>query len=141
MPSCTETAHRGLRVFSGEPGWLERPEDRVRAALGVRGGPLPEVGRESLQRYFEYLSVHLRLPFEARYPEPVGLHEEIVRTVTVTGILDPAKVLGCQSLGIVCRAKQGKRIVELSLADLEVDELDPNHALLEDYWYWFWNWR
>jgi hypothetical protein len=34
---------------------------------------------------------------------------------------DPSKVLDGESLGIVCKARQGRQIVELSLADLEVD--------------------
>ena len=77
----------------------------------------------------------------ARYAEPVGLHEEIIRTATVVGLLDPAKNLDCESLGLVCHAHQGRRKIELSLADLEVDEDGPNHELVEGYWYWFWNWR
>jgi hypothetical protein len=141
MPAGTETAWNGLRLFVEEAGTLEQPEDRVRAVLGVSDGPLPEVGHDSLQSYYEYLRTHLFFPFQARYPEPIGLHEEIIRTVRVVGLLDPTKNLDCESLGIVCKARQGKQMVELSLADLEVEEADPNHQLVEDYWYWFWNWR
>ena len=135
------TAWNGLRLFVEEAGTLEQPEDRIRAVLGVSDGPLPEVRNETLQRYYAYLTTHLSLPFQVRHPEPIGLHEEIVRTVRVVGILDPSKVLDGESLGIVCKARQGKRRIELSLADLEVEEDDPNHQLIEDYWYWFWNWR
>ena len=136
-----KTAWNRLRLFSEEAETPEQPEDRIRAVLGVNDGPLPEVGKETLQCYYEYLTTHLSLPFQARHPEPIGLHEEIIRTVKVVGILDPSKVLDGESLGIVCKARQGKQIVELSLADLEVEEDDPNHELVEDYWYWFWNWR
>ena len=141
MPACTQTAWNGLRLFGEEPGTLEQPEDRIRVAVGVSDGPLPEVRKETLQSYYEYLTTHLSFPFQAHYPEPAGLHEEIIRTVTVVDILDPTKNLDCKSLGIVCIACQGKRVVELSLADLEVEEDAPNHELVEDYWYWFWNWR
>ena len=82
MPAGTETAWNGLRLFAEEAGTLEQPEDRVRAVLGVSDGPLPEVGKETLQNYYEYLTAHLSFPFQARYPEPIGLHEEIIRTVT-----------------------------------------------------------
>jgi len=102
---------------------------------------LPEVGKEILQHYYDYLTTNLTFPFQARYPEPIGLHVEIIKTATVIGLLDPAKNLDCESLGLVCKARQGKQQVELSLADLEVDEDDPNHQLVEDYWYWFWNWQ
>lgn len=120
---------------------MDHPDDRVRAVLDVNEGPLPPVGNNTLQSYYEYLTAHLALPFQARYPEPVSFHEEVVRTVTVAGILDPTKNLDCESLGIVGVGRQGKIMVEIPLADLEVDEDDENHQLVEDYWYWFWNWR
>jgi hypothetical protein len=141
VPACTKTAWNGLQLFMEETETLEQPEDRIRAVLGVSDGLLPEVGNETLQSYCEYLTTHLSFPFQARHPEPTDLHEETIRIVTVVGILDPTKNLGCDSLGIVCIARQGRQTVELSLADLEVEEDDPNHQLIEDYWYWFWNWR
>lgn len=136
MPASTE-----IRLFDADPDTLEHPEDRIHAVFGISDGPLPEVDQQSLQSYYHYLSIHLSFPFRARYPQPVGLHGEIIRTVTVVGILDPTKVLDGESLGIVCKARQGKQVMELSLADLEVEDDDPNHELVEDYWYWFWNWR
>jgi hypothetical protein len=141
MPVCTKTTRNGLRLFAEEAETLEQPEDRIRAVLRVSDGPLPEVGNETLQSYYDYLTTHLSFPFQARRPEPIDLHEELIRTVTVVGLLDPAKNLDCESLGIVCKARQGKHTVELSLADLELEENNPNHQLVEDYWYWFWNWR
>jgi hypothetical protein len=141
MPTYTDANWNGLRLMTA-PQTKERPEDRIRAALGLkRRGKLPGVGKDTLQRYYAYLASELTFPFEAKYPEPVGLHEEIVRTVTVVGLLDPVKNLDCESLGLVCKARRGKPMVELSLADLEVDQSDPNHELIEDYWYWFWNWQ
>jgi hypothetical protein len=141
MPTYTTAAGNGLRLLADELGMLEQPEDRIRAALGVKGGRLPEVGNEALQTYYDYLTTYLSFPFQAHYPEPIGLHVEIIKTVTVIGLLDPTKNLDCESLGIVCKARQGKQMVELSLADLEVDEDDSNHQLVEDYWFWFWNWQ
>ena len=60
--------------------------------------------------------------------------------MTIVGLLDPAKD-DCESLGIVGIARQGDQDIELSLDDLDVDQNDPNHQLIEDYWYWFWNWQ
>jgi hypothetical protein len=139
MPADTAAACNGLRLLTEEPPMLERPEDRIGAALGVKGSRLPEVSNETLQDYYDYLIGHLSFPFPARYPEAVGLHDEILRTATVVTLFDPAKNLGGESLGLVCKARLGKREVELSLADLEVEADGPNHRLVEDYWYWFWN--
>jgi hypothetical protein len=139
MPTSAGATWNGLRIFT-EPLTPERPEDRIRAALGANGVKLPEVGRDSLQAYYRYLSANLSFPFQAQYPQPVGLHEEIIRSMTVVGLLDPTKNLDCESLGLLCKARHGKPQV-VSLADLEVKEDDPNHEMIEDYWYWFWNWR
>ncbi len=134
-------AYPSLSPASGyrAPQTRQQPEDRIRAALGVNGEVLPGVGKDMLRRYYHYLASNLFLPFEARYPEPVGLHEEIVRTVLVVGLRDPAMNFDYDCLGLVCKVWQGQRESELPLADLEVDEDDPNYRLVEDYWYWFWN--
>ena len=141
MPTCIKTARNGRRLFAEEAEALEQPEDRIRAVLGVNDGLLPEVGREALQTYYDYLTTHLSFPFQASYPEPIGLHVEIIKTVTVVGLLDPLNDQDCESLGIVCKAHQEKQKIKLSLSDLEVGEEDSNHQLVEDYWYWFWNWQ
>jgi hypothetical protein len=140
MPISPGTKWSGLGIFA-EPLVPDDPEDRIRAAMGIQRGRLPEVGRESLQAYYQYLSANLSFPFQAQYPQPLGLHGEIIRPVIVLGLFDPTKNLGYESLGLVCKARQGKQTVELSLADLEVKEGHPNHEMIEDYWYWFWNWR
>ena len=134
MPTCTKTARNGRRPFAEEA--VAQPEDRIRAVLGVNDGLLPEVGRETLQTYYDYLTTHLSFPFQARYPDHV-----VIKTVTVIGLLDPLNDMDCESLGIVCKAHLENQNIKLSLADLEVGEEDSNHQLVEDYWYWFWNWQ
>ncbi len=141
---CHAELHRGK---------LERTSTRCgiagigRSGIADSSGPGPETRplagsrAGALQDYYDYLASKLSFPFQARYPEPVGLHEEVIRTVSVVGLLDPSRNLDCESLGLVCIARRGRQTVELSLADLEVNEDDPNHELIEDYWYWFWNWR
>lgn len=136
----TEATGNGLRLVT-EPLTREQPKDRIRVALAVTKGGLPGVGKETLQSYHDYLTANLSFPFEARYPDSLGPHEEIIQIATVVGLLDPAKSLDCECLGLTCKARWGKEEIALSLADLEVDEDDPNHELIEDYRYWFWNWR
>ena len=45
-----------------EPRSENRQLDRIAAALGLSGGPLPEVDDETLSRYYEYLSANLTFP-------------------------------------------------------------------------------
>jgi hypothetical protein len=138
MSTCLETND----VLSTEPRFHGSPECRINAALGQKQGRLPGVTEATLQRYYEHLAVHLSFPFAARYPEPAGLHSEVLRSVTVIGIRKPTgNSIPATRAGIVARAATGAGEIELPLADLEVDAHSPNYELVEDYWYWFWNWQ
>jgi hypothetical protein len=115
---------------------------RIKAAFGRTQGYLPGITEESLRLYYEHLAARLSFPFAARYFEPMGIHSERVRHVTVVGVYNPIdRPTPAVSTGIVCRVRTGTEETDLPLADLEVDFESPNYELIEDYWYWFWNWR
>jgi hypothetical protein len=138
MRTCVE----GNPTLITEPLHYGSPERRIKTALGQMQGRLPGVTLETLQAYYAHLARHLSFPFTARYPEPVGLHSEVIRSVVVVGIRNPADRPGLATCtGIVCRVRAGNQESDVPLADLEVEPDDPNYELIEDYWYWFWNWR
>jgi hypothetical protein len=114
-------------------------DGRVRAILGVPGGPLPPVEEKWLRRYYRYLAGTLSFPFPARYHEAVSPWEEITHTVTVLGLVDPAEI--ATDDGLLCRVLQEGILAELPLVDLEVEPHDRNFQFVEDYWYWAWNGR
>jgi hypothetical protein len=116
-------------------------EERIRAALGLARGPLPEVQSRWLHRYYEYLAAHLSLPFDGEYAEDISGYRQLVAPVTVVALLHPAEHGGHEELGLLCRAWRGDRQIELPLADVELPPDAANGQLIEDYWYWFWNWR
>lgn len=116
-------------------------ERRILVALGLARGPLPEVKTEWLDRYHEYLTAQLMLPFEAEYAEDIAGYRQVVSTVTVVAILHPDTHEGHEEFGLICRAQRGTQEIELPLADVELTEVAANYRLIEDYWYWFWNWR
>lgn len=116
-------------------------EDRIRAAFGLARGRLPEVNTQTLARYHAYLARQMWFPFAARYPEVVGLHDEVVHKVMVYGLIEPVRNLADDSAGLLTLARKGSRRVMLPLAELEVPVDEPNYQFIEDYWYWFWNWR
>jgi hypothetical protein len=138
MSTCVETNG----ILATEALYHGDPERRIKAALGQTQGRLPAVTKETLQLYYEHLAAHLSLPFAARYPESVGLHSEIIRSVMVVGIRNPTDRPGLAACtGILCKVRTATQELELPLADLEVDCDSPNYELIEDYWYWFWNWQ
>ncbi|MCX7427870.1 MAG: hypothetical protein NTW96_19855 [Planctomycetia bacterium] len=122
-----------------EPEQPDDRESRVRAALGLPGGPLPRVERRWLRNYHKHLTAHLRLPFAAHYTADLARVRESVPLVTVVALIDPGET--SEYDGLVCLAHDEREQLRLSLVDIEVDADHPNFQLLDDYWYWFWNWR
>ncbi len=140
LSTHTDEAVSGPRVVSESPAAVQQ-ESRIRAALGLAGGPLPGVDARTLRKYYVHLASNLWFPFEARYHEQVGWLTEQTHTVAVLDVLDPFGNVRDEFGGIRCKVRMGRRILEVPLAELEVPDGDPHHQLLEDYWYWFWNWR
>lgn len=116
-------------------------ERRIRAALGLVWGPLPDVETKWLRRYYDYLTDRLTLPFEADYAEDIAGYRQIVSRITVLELVHPDDHGRHGEQGLLCRARRGEEIVEVPLADVELVENSENSRLLDDYWYWFWNWR
>ncbi len=116
-------------------------EQRIRQALGITGGPLPEVQTEWLRKYYHYLRDRLRVPFEAQYAQDAVGQSSKISTITVIGLVDPDQHGRHEEAGLLCRARRGAEEIEVPLVDVELAETSPNSQWIEDYWYWFWNWR
>jgi len=116
-------------------------EERIRTALGVAWGPLPEVDSRCLHRYHEYLANHLQFPFDAEYAEDISGYRQLVTPITVLALAAPGERNRYEEFGIVCRARRGRQVIELPLADVELTDGSRNSRLIDDYWFWFWNWR
>jgi hypothetical protein len=138
MSTSTETRFSSANLVADSQAASE-PEPRIRAALGLANGRLPDVNGKTLRSYYRYLSAQMSFPFEARYPDDLVRDKNLGR-VTVVKLLDPAISHGDQSRGILCLTRNGEFLAEVPLADLEANQESPNHQLVEDYWYWFWNW-
>lgn len=111
-------------------------EKRIRAALGVPRGALPQVEGRWLRVYYEHLTGKLAMPFSALYTGEGGARPAVV---TVTALLDPDRTADAD--GLFCVVDENGGGQDLPLVDIEVDVDHANFQLLDDYWYWFWNWR
>ncbi|MEN6407410.1 MAG: calcium-binding protein [Thermoguttaceae bacterium] len=129
--------------FGAIPNSLDadHQEERIRAALGIAWGPLPDVQTKWLYRYYRFLAEHLTLPFRAEYAEDIAGYRQAVSPVTVVDLIDPGDHGRHEDVGLLCRAQRGPQTLEVPLADVEIVEHSQNSRLLDDYWYWFWNWR
>jgi hypothetical protein len=114
---------------------------RIRAAFGQTGDGLPKVNRDTLARYYSYLSVNLSLEFTAYYPQPMNARERTDFRCRVLELLDPTQHLGDEFDGIFCRTRKGDFEVNLPLIELQIPDDSSDFQLIEDYSFWFWNWR
>ncbi|NLY03113.1 MAG: hypothetical protein GXY83_44255 [Rhodopirellula sp.] len=123
-----------------EPGNpLDIEENRIRAVFGLPAhAPLPSVSKETLAQYHEYLFGKLSFPFQALYAETAPPVKQVVRYVTVIGLSDNAKR---RQYGLFCKVDFGDRMVELPIAEMGMQEDDPNRQLIDDYLFWLWSGR
>jgi hypothetical protein len=66
-------------------------------------------------------------------PPPV---RPLVRYVTVLGLSDDIKR---RLYGLFCKVRIDDGIVELPLADMGLQDDDPNRQLVDDYMCWLWH--
>ena len=115
----------------------DREEDRIRAVFALSAdAAVPKVGKETLLQYHEYLAKKLSFPFQALYAETTPPVKQLVRYVTVVGLSDSARR---RLYGLFCKVRIDGAEQELPLADLGIQESDPNRQLIDDYLYWLWN--
>ncbi len=139
----------GTPVPIEQPSGIKTPplserdrDDRVRKALGLtHDDPIPEITLQTLHAYHRYLTADLNFPFTAYCgEEQVGPFSRKRATMTVTGLLDPARGSLALEDGLFCLGRGRDGETEFPLAEIEVRKKDPNSRLLSDYAYWFHNW-
>ena len=119
----------------------DEQEGRIRTVFGLSGDdPVPDVDEETLLVFYKHLMASASFPLEAEYSKETGPAHNSTFAITVLGLIDPGKYPD-EDYGLFCTARQGKRSIELPLADVEVDEDDPRTQVLDEYAYWFENWR
>jgi hypothetical protein len=119
---------------------IETPEDRIRRVFQLPAETaLPAVTEDTLRQYHDYLLANLRFPFDALFCRDDTPSRQLVQYICVEGLADKVRFRCDSSHGVVCRAHQRDRKLELPLAELGVREENPNCQLIDDYAYWFVN--
>ena len=109
---------------------------RVAEIFGVKEGEaLPDVSRKTLRTYHAYLKADLEFPFKAEI-------EDIDDAITISSLFNLNECPDLTFYGLFVRGKQGRRIIEIPIAEIEeVKNKGKNKQLIEDYCMWFWNYR
>jgi hypothetical protein len=127
-----------LTAVEREP-WEEilHQEDRIREVFQLAADiALPCVTMATLARFHAHLARYLTFPFQALYADTHPPVRQLVRYITVTGLVH---VAGSASRGIHCRVEGVPGVRELPLVDIGLQEDNPNCQLVDDYAYWFLN--
>lgn len=114
--------------------------ERLRAILGGDDDRLPRVRLDALRRFHSYLAEHLAFPFEGRLCQPIGPHRDTESPLQVIRLFDPVREYAPEEMyGLICKARQNGKSLELPLDRIDVPENSPQTQLLEDYRHWLWN--
>jgi hypothetical protein len=119
---------------------MSENKKRVAEILGVkRNKELPNVSKRALKIYHSYLSKNLLFPFSAEYSKETGPLEDTYYDIKVIGLLESEDSPDLEFYGLFCVGKQGRRKVEIPLAEITVKQEGKNKQLIEDYCMWFCN--
>ena len=110
--------------------------DRIRIIFGLTSEDgLPRINDQTQQQFLAHLNAHLVFPFKADYWTKSSQTEWGTEPIEILGFAEPP--LDAEQ-GILCRVRQGQRVFQASLTDMDVDEADPNCQVIEDYRHWLW---
>jgi hypothetical protein len=118
----------------------DKQTERLRAILDGTEDRLPRVGLETLRQFHAYLADHLAFPFEGRLSSPIRPHQDTESPLQVLRLMDPVREYSPEEMsGLICKAKQNGRRIELPLDRIDVARRSPHYQLLEDYCFWLCN--
>ena len=117
----------------------ESQDDRIRIAFGLTiDDPLPPRNWDTDEKYYHYLKATLGFPFAVRYiDESVPYDKGRNRTGTVVQMFEDLHT--DDTIGVMCQVRNGDRLREMPLAELDVPEEDPNRQIIDDYTCWLYN--
>ena len=115
---------------------MDDHDDRIRMIFGLTSDDaLPQADDLTQQHFFDYLKAKLSFPFKADYYPATAIGPDEGGVVTVMGFADSPLH---REVGIVCKARMGKKEVQVPLVGLHVEDDNPNFQYVEDYTYWLW---
>jgi hypothetical protein len=123
-------------------GMFDDWEQRLGIVLGTEKDEdneicLPMVSKATLKTYLDYLRKQLVFPLQALYENETGPLESELIEVTIKQFVEEID----EFYGLLCVCMEGRNSIIVPLADLTVNETDPNYVFIDDYLSWFWNYR
>ncbi len=129
------------KKFGHAPTSVNAQEERIRAVFGLgKADAIPDVDEHTLLVFYKHLTAQPLFPFDAMHtaePSPLGIIRSCIK---VLEIIDPGKYPD-ERFALFCKARRGRRKIELPLANVEADKTDPRVQVFDDYAYWFENWQ
>lgn len=116
-------------------------EGRIRRVFGVpEDATIPPVAEATLATYHDFLIDNLAFPFDALVCQHDGESGHLIGYVKIVGLVDPRSRRNHVVQGLVASAENHKSDMRKPLAEIGVQEDNPNCELIDDYSYWFVNW-
>ncbi len=101
---------------------------------------LPSVNMQYLEIFYDHLIKHVNFPFYGVFGEQK--EEDIVyHNVEVLGLIDPDETSDLDKFGILAQVNLNNQLVKMPLAEIVINQGDPNYEEVEDFCVWYWNYR
>lgn len=103
---------------------------------------IPLVKPWSLEVFYDHLIHKVNFPFYGVYGEQQpGQQEAIYHNVQVNSIQDPDSTEDLDKFGLLCNIVINEKEAMMPLAEIVINQGDPNFTFVEDYAVWYWDHR
>lgn len=100
----------------------------------------PAVNARTLETYYDYLRNNIRFPFFGVFSEQRE-QNSVYHPVEVLAIMDPDESEELDKYGLLTEVLIEGQKAKMPLAEIVINQGDPNYDLVEDYCVWYWSER
>ncbi len=98
---------------------------------------LPPVNLRNLEIYHDYVKSKINFPFFGVFTMMDG-ERTVYIDVEAVSIMDPDETPDLDQFGLICEVKYEGQTGKMPMAEIVINQEDPNYDYIEDYCIWFW---
>jgi hypothetical protein len=116
----------------------QQAKKRLAAVFDVDAdGDLPPVNMRTLEVYYDYVKSKIQYPFRGVFTMQNG-EATVYIDVEAISIMDTDETPELDKYGLICEVKYEGQIGKMPIAEIVINQEDPNYDYIEDYCIWFW---
>ncbi len=100
---------------------------------------LPTVDNRSLEIFYDYLLQRVQFPYYGVFAQDNEQRQQEYYPVVVKALIDPDESEELEKYGILAFVIWNDQEVKMPVAEIVINQGDPNYDVVEDYCTWYWD--